>query len=189
MDTLFRIRLRQKAQPSRKIMPPKPLMGEAERHWVGYGYGRPFEILPGMHGHNESDDYYKKTRGGYLSTDLGGNLTNYEYEFWVGTDSNTSQYATCRWCDQETNGIEARRRHMEQQKLAMSSNLLQYGEQCTMQLRRCYLLLKGRGKCVVCNGNTNTTCWGLPLCGARCRNMFRFGYNGSDRILEEFKRE
>jgi hypothetical protein len=45
---------------------------------------------------------------------------------------------------------------------------------CTVLITHASKALRAKAKCIVCNGSTIKARWGIPLCGPKCIEVFKF---------------
>ena len=114
-----------------------------------------------------------------------GNLGDSEYRFWVGVKEDCSMFAMCRACRMSVYGEKERENHKKDEKLHVA------GMACTQQLIEVYKRLLTDGRCVVCNGYTKGKKWGVPLCGEKCEEIWKFSqtYNVNMQVTLKKVRE
>lgn len=95
-----------------------------------------------------------------------GNLEDSEYRFWVGSRAESAGFAMCRCCHKFVYTKHERITHKQMEGGK---------EPCTKRLTDAYKLLHPHNKCVVCEEQTFSQHWGVPLCKtASCIKRFMF---------------
>lgn len=92
-----------------------------------------------------------------------GNLREEEYRFWNGSQSVSTDIATCRWCRHWAYGHDAMRLH---QSRTDHTRILReiYDTARQMNVHMCF----------TCGARTRHERWGIPLCNSnRCLNKWR----------------
>ncbi len=92
-----------------------------------------------------------------------GNLTNEEYEFYIGTKYQDSDTATCRFCNSWLLSKKERLAHNTESK----------GD-CNRMIKKMAALLRRDKLCVICDKNTPKTVYGFPICSVDCLAKYRF---------------
>lgn len=88
-----------------------------------------------------------------------GNLTNTEYQFWIGRPNKKDFFCMCRFCFAPLAGKEMRELH---KKFGLKES--EQHTSCMKRLQVGYKKIFNSGKCVVCNKHTRTRRWGIPMC-------------------------
>lgn len=113
-----------------------------------------------------------------------GNLSEAEFQFWQGSRLPTSLMAKCRGCQTTVLGVEGRQVHMKAKYEGDVS--------CTTLLLKSYATLRRKPVCAVCKGYTVKQKWGVPLCGRKCIETWKFEdrmYLGVEMELMQVRRE
>jgi hypothetical protein len=96
-----------------------------------------------------------------------GNLEDSEYRFWVGSVAVSAGFSMCRACHKFV--------YTKHERIVHKGNVAEGAEPCTKRLTDAYKLLHPHNKCVVCEEQTFSQRWGVPLCQTRdCIRRFMF---------------
>ena len=137
-----------------------PLGGEASVYFAQAQYHKRCEPnqRPGRmrDWRQERNVFYSKSQQRSIYEDIPeGNLDDSEYRFWVGCVVETSGFARCRACHKSFDTRADRLKH----------KIVPVGDsQCTIKLVAAYKTLALKNKCLVCQEQTWTKHWGVPLC-------------------------
>lgn len=88
-------------------------------------------------------------------------LSEDDLRYWVGHPTANTGYSRCRWCGLTRYTAVARREHF---KFGECRRLI--GDTCSH--------LRHQRLCVTCLKKTACMKWGMPFCGEKCRNIFRY---------------
>lgn len=94
-----------------------------------------------------------------------GNIPETEFQFWVGERLPYSMRSRCRGCLARVLTKEGRERHMDVKLPKVA---------CTVLITHASKALRKKAKCIVCNDTTIKCRWGIPLCGPKCIDTFKF---------------
>jgi len=97
-----------------------------------------------------------------------GNLAETEYQFWIGQRMPIGNKARCRACREVVVDKEGREEHMKAGEEMAS---------CTSVMILAFKSLRKKGRCVVCKSETKNTRWGVPICGVRCAEDYKFTWD------------
>lgn len=92
-----------------------------------------------------------------------GNLSNDDYQYWVGARTMVSEYCKCRACGKVLYPatLKARKEHNEVWA-------------CSKQLQMAIRLLVKDTRCVVCGTVGKHRKWGVPICSEACQLAWMF---------------
>lgn len=91
--------------------------------------------------------------------DTPGDFKNDEFRFWI--KAKAGRYAVCRNCNCAFTEAKTRKEHLK----AMG---------CAKTLVAAFKLLLRDKACVVCDERTSRTYYGVPLCGDKCVDVWRY---------------
>lgn len=104
-------------------------------------------------------------------------LSEDDLRYWIGQEKGNTGYSRCRWCGLTRYTASARREHFR------------YSECRRLVTDTCSHLRRQR-MCVTCLRKTACMKWGMPFCGEKCRDIFRYNSTsawdaGKKFILDE----
>jgi len=97
-----------------------------------------------------------------------GNLGDFEYRYWIGTELAGDTWGMCRCCRLVVAGSNNRNMHKIDAKHKFQ------GVSCCALLDEAYAELRSLGKCVICKQQTSSTVYDVPLCSEYCIRQWKF---------------
>lgn len=103
-----------------------------------------------------------------------GNLDNWMYRFYVGTEFESGCFSICRCCRKALYSHELRLKHKGE-----------FTPGCTERLISAYRWLIPMGMCCVCQEKTQRQEYGVPICSDGCMSRWKFNHDTRWILLEK----